>query len=148
MSGDMRNPLSPVASPQPTQRGERMDSRKAAGSLAAVVLIIAVMVGFWPHSIQRGFVDTSGETTVSCGSAFSPDDSEAKSASLGRELRTAITGDALSPSEQEYAAQCDDKLTTARMIALILGGLAALVLLFLTITTSPAEKAASRKNDE
>lgn len=112
-----------------------LSNRRALAVLAAVVLVVAVAVGLWPHSIPLGF--EAGEdrsTTMSCGSALSPDTDEARLTAAQSGLTAAISGDDVAVTEQELVAQCGDAVATPRLISLGLGGVAVLTLLFLALT--------------
>lgn len=115
-----------------------MSARAAGTVIAGLVFVVALVVGFWPHTIPLDYTAPDGTETVSCGSAFAADPQGAEDAALGRHIRGALGGE-LTASSQEYEARCADGLRAPRIIALVLagGGLLAGVFLLLTARREP-----------
>lgn len=105
-----------------------MSNRRAGAILAGIVLLMGIVIGFWPLSVDRGFVHVYDGDTVACGSAFggladNPDLDE-----FGANSDRA-TG---------YRTGCEDKLSSQRTIALVLIGLAGVGLAWLALTSRAA----------
>ncbi|MCW2579868.1 MAG: hypothetical protein JWR82_1469 [Blastococcus sp.] len=126
-----------------------MAPRSAAAVVAALVLVVGVIVGLWPHSIPLDYQPADGSAAMSCGSAFAGDSSAAEEAELGRHIRQVFEGGDLTASAEQYQAQCSDAMSTARVAAWVLIGGGVLALLFLSLIgqgkadeAEPAEGAA------
>ena len=89
-----------------------MSNRKALAVVLLCVALLGLAVGLWPHSLPAAFGD--GQP---CGSAFMPDTRDAYVSDLAAEMRGEVSTD---------VAACDAELSSARTLALVLVGGAAL----------------------
>jgi hypothetical protein len=116
-----------------------METRKALGVMAGIVLLIGIALALWPTHIAGG--------RVSCGSALSPDSTDAIRAEFGDALSDIYAGGKGS-DDSGYTTSCQDRVGTQKTIAFSIVGLGVLAGVFLMLTSKghPVEESAPAEN--
>lgn len=111
-------------------------TQKSMAAIAGLVLVVVgAVLGLWPSSI------VAAGDTVSCGSPWSPDDSEARHADFGKSIGEALRGERASTGTG--AQRCAEALGSRGLFGGILVGLGVVALIGAAVLQNREQVAAA-----